>query len=259
VLYFQVWKKLDKDYIHGVLLELSYLIVLVLLTFLFLSLMNITLLKANETTPALESFYNYALETGDFPNLETEIGEEFLGATEEIKSFLIKSVIMSIVYLILLMLNSCLFKSLIWSRIHKIKFNRLYFFKFAKLNLIWLFSWLVLFIITTKLFVTNIAAGLLIIELFLFIYLTNTWRIMFNMKDKNWLITKMAFKKGFRYIYLALLPCFAIIGTYIVFNFIIYPVLWLSNAVFSLLYFVGLICIFCFSRLYFKEIVKGFK
>ena len=259
MLYFQVWKRISRDYIHHVVLELCYLIVLVLLTFLFLSLMNITLLKANETAPALESFYNYSLENGDFPSFDTDIGEEFLGATEEIKSFLIKSVIMSIVYLILLMLSSCLFKSLIWSRIHKIKFDKKYFFKFTKLNLIWLFVWLVIFIITTKLFVTNIAAGLLIIELFLFVYLTNTWRIMFNMNDKNWLIAKTAFKKGFRYIYLALLPCLAIIGTYIVFNFIIYPVLWLSNAVFSLLYFVGLICIFCFSRLYFKEVVKGFK
>jgi hypothetical protein len=259
VLYFQVWKRVSRDYIHHVVLELCHLIVLVLLTFLFLSLMNITLLKANETAPALESFYNYALENGDFPDLETEIGGEFLGATEQIKSFLIKSVIMSIAYLILLMLSSCLFKSLIWSRIHKIKFNRLYFFKFAKLNLIWLFAWLIIFIITMKLFVTNIAAGLFIIELFLFVYLTNVWRIMFNMKDKNWLIAKTALKKGFRYIYLALLPCLAIIGTYVLFNFIIYPVLLLSNALFSLLYFAGLICIICFSRLYFKEVMKGFK
>ena len=259
MLYFQVWKKLDKDYIHSTLLELSYLIVLVLLTFLFLSIMNFVLLDANETSPVLQETFNYIQSTTDFPGFDTELGQQTLEAAEELKSFLIKSAIISIVYIILLMLTSCLFKSLIWSRIHKIKFDKKYFFKFTKLNLIWLFAWLVIFIITMKLFVTNIAAGLLIIEVFLFIYLTNTWRIIFNMKDKNWLITKMALKKGFRYIYLAILPCLAIIGTYILFNFIIYPVLWLSNALFSLLYFLGLICLFCFSRLYFKEIVKGFK
>lgn len=257
--YFQTWKKVDKDYIHTIILEAAYLIIAVFIIMFFLALLNITLDQTNEMMPSMEGLYEYVFTEGGYPDLSSELGQKIVQNTEKVEIILVQSFGIIILLILLLIANSCFFKSIIWARVHDQKWNKKYLFKFAKLNSLWLVAWLVVFILTMLLFTTQIAAWLLIVEFVLFIYLTNTWRAMFDQKKKNFLIAKKALKLGLLNIYRAVLPVLAIILTFIVLIHVIFLAVYLSQLLYTLLFFLGIIFLICFSRSYFNQVVKRYK
>ena len=258
--YFQTWKKVDKDYIHTVVFEAAYLIIAAVIIIFSMLLITTAMQSTDSMVPDMENLFNYMQTQGDFPDLSSGLGAKIQENTETVKVLLIQGLVIILLSIILLIANSCFFKGIIWARVHDHKIKKDYLIKFAELNAIWLFAWLIIIIATLLLFTTQVAAWLFIIEIVLLIYLTNVWRAMFNDKKDNYTILKKSLKLGFTNIHKAILPMLAIIATFYLYLFIIYyTLLILPQFVYTILFFFGIIFLICFSRSYFNQVIKGFK
>jgi hypothetical protein len=133
-----------------------------------------------------------------------ELAQESLAI---VRSFIIKTILSTLLFIVILFLVYTLFKSLIWFKVNKKKFSWKYFWKLALLNLIHGAFGFVLFIIPIRILFIRYQAGIntfgvvhvfLILFFILFIYFRSISYSLFT-KTKKIKSFIDAFNKGFNF------------------------------------------------------------
>lgn len=200
-------KRLIKEKLADILrIDKAFLCIVLVDIILYLSLagsiflLNLVLLEtfsplenAYATFEKLDSFYG-----GSVPENPEGFKAELEAAQDIMRSVLINSVFIFVVYYILIVALTSFLKSFIWAKISNQKFSFRFFRKFLLLNYIWMSFWIVVFVLSFMLIKEKANLFILGLEFLFFVYSSSVVRAFFNEKEGIFRIIKNGVKACFK-------------------------------------------------------------
>jgi hypothetical protein len=163
---------------------LQFALTIILIVLLLFMLKGSIMPLITQVMPTAVFVNSYASETGSLPPMTEEMKAQLDSDVNVIRSFFIKSILSIFVFIALLLLVSSLFRSYVYSRLHKIGY-----FDFAKKFTIRNFLWYLFFgivIIISFFSFKLIAAGYAIASIILFmIIFTPIYRSFYDVSIKK--------------------------------------------------------------------------
>jgi len=146
------------------------------------------------------------MDDRDFANnfLQTKMRDP--NFPQKLKSFLAKLLSNVLILIIAIIVVISFFKSLIWSKVAKIKFKKSFFTKFLGLFLSWNIPWILLFIIIALSFKEKAMKYFITAEFLFFIYFSLIIYPLFVKENRIFSTIKKTFKIGLINLYKFILP-----------------------------------------------------
>ncbi len=234
-LYAESVKNLNKKFLITILLDFA---LFALLYYIVMSFFNL-LLSLSQNIPQFNT------------NLIDVPIEQIYQQTSIASQFVYKAIFLYIFYILLIVLIYTIFKGIIWSIILKKKLKLTYFYKFYTLNLIWLGTIIILFILIQPTSPTIVLPLLLIIT-----YLTLIINITFTLKEKVFRTLAESFKTSITKLPKYLPTLILIIITFILLSIVSLIFKNASQLIQVIISIIFLLVFMAWSRNYFTLIYK---
>jgi hypothetical protein len=248
------FKSLNKKIFLAIIFDVLFYISLVIIVLGAIASINTNAGKMQEIMPILQKSLPTIMQ-GDMPR-DVSL-EQIKEVNAIIKS--LKDNINMIVWTaaILVGILSILFRSLIWSKVLKVKFSKKYFKRYFVLNAFWTVSWLLVFLLSFDIFKTDIFMWILSIGLLIYLYFSSILRSLYNDKERLRDIVKKTFAIGLKKVHLVLAQYIPTIIFSVLLGLLIWD-LWyrFSIGVFLIIVFMILIVYFAWLRVFVFTLTK---
>jgi len=241
---------------------LHYILVHLVIAFFLISFAQLS--PYNEAMNFNNKINDKLSMTGELPKLQGALKDTMLSNINDIKSFFISMSFITLLSVIFLIIFSGIFRKITYSYVKGKAFSLKGLRHFILNNSLWILLWMIIMILSIKIFIPVLRIPMVIIEILLFIHLSTIFRtyLVSGMKTKN--IWKKTFKVGFMRFHRFILPLIIIILGFVSVLFIFFILLplivlrllpenvgMIGAFIFALLSMVLLFIVASISRLYY--------
>ncbi|MEM4267952.1 MAG: hypothetical protein QXK37_03900 [Candidatus Woesearchaeota archaeon] len=243
--------KIDNVFLMTVLIDVIYFITLFILLALLMVGLSINFSSLSSIASSLENINKEIVQSSGIIKASPGLQKDLQTSTRVMKTAILGAALITTIVIILFILNSSLFKGLIYARLSGKKFNIEFFKRFNRLNFLWLGIWTGLVIATFLIFKDNIIPYVLLIEMFMFIYFTSILRSGFEEEEHLIGSLKRVYHHGIRRMNKLMLPLFLILtGIIILFLIISFAGMFIPDLPFTIGVFLLFFVFIAWARRY---------